>query len=196
MTPLVSVLLTAYNRAPYIGASIESVLTQTFGSLAPRFAALYPASTGGERAGSLRQLHRDLGLAALYAWSRAWSMRAHSPLYGYMFDHLEPGPQSGRWGIFHSSELPYVFGTLDAAPERHFTAADRVISARLMRYWIDFVKTGNPNGVGMAAWPAIGAHDPEVMVLGSRIAPRPMLPPRKLEAMQAFIAAGGKPAIF
>jgi glycosyltransferase involved in cell wall biosynthesis len=31
MTPAVSVLMTAYNRAPYIGASIESVLSQTFG---------------------------------------------------------------------------------------------------------------------------------------------------------------------
>ena len=31
MTPRVSVLLTAYNRAPYIASSIESVLSQTFG---------------------------------------------------------------------------------------------------------------------------------------------------------------------
>lgn len=31
MTSKVSVLMTAYNRAPYIGASIESVLAQTFG---------------------------------------------------------------------------------------------------------------------------------------------------------------------
>ncbi len=31
MTPKVSVLMTAYNRAPYIASSIESVLAQTFG---------------------------------------------------------------------------------------------------------------------------------------------------------------------
>ena len=30
-TPIVSVLMTAYNRAPYIGSSIESVLAQTYG---------------------------------------------------------------------------------------------------------------------------------------------------------------------
>ncbi|HEY2037562.1 MAG TPA: carboxylesterase family protein [Steroidobacteraceae bacterium] len=176
-------------------AAWKAVLANTFGALAPRFAALYPAATGAERASSLRQLHRDLGLAALYAWGEVWSAHAHSPVYGYLFDHLEPGPQSGRWGIFHSSELPYVFGTLAAAPERHFTAADRAISARLVRYWLDFVKTGNPNGAGMAAWPPIGPRDPEVMVLASSIAPRPILPPRKLQAMQAFIAGGGKPGI-
>jgi para-nitrobenzyl esterase len=173
----------------------KAALAKTLGALAPRFAALYPAGTGAERAGSLRQLHRDLGLGALYAWSQVWGAHAHSPVYGYLFDHLEPGAQSGRWGIFHSSELPYVFGTLDAAPERHFTADDRAMSAQLMRYWVDFVKTGNPNGTGFRAWPAIGPRDPEVMVLAPSSAPRPMLPPRKLEAMQAFIAGGGKPGI-
>jgi para-nitrobenzyl esterase len=177
-------------------AAWKAALAKTLGALAPRFATLYPAGAGAERGGSLRQLHRDLGLGALYAWSQAWSSHAHSPVYAYLFDHLEPGPRSSRWGIFHSSELPYVFGTLDAAPERHFTADDREISAQLMRYWVDFVKTGDPNAAGLPAWPAIEARDPEVMVLARSTMPRPMLPPRKLEAIQAFIAGGGKPGIF
>lgn len=184
---------------PLVGALSQpawhAALAKTFGALAPRFAALYPAGTDAERASSLRQLHHDLGLAALYAWSEVWSAHARSPVYGYLFDHLEPGSHSARWGIFHSSELPYVFGTLDAAPERHFTAADRELSARLMRYWVDFVRTGNPNGAGLPAWPAIGPRDPQVMALAGDVAPRPILPPRKLEAMQAYIAGGGKPGI-
>jgi len=177
-------------------AAWQATLAKTFGALAPRFAALYPARTDAERAGSLRELRRDLGLAGLYAWSQVWSAHARSPVYGYLFDHLEPGPHASRWGVFHSSELPYVFGTLDAAPQRHFTAADRELSARLMRYWVDFVRTGNPNAAGLPAWPAIGPRDPEVMALAQEVAPRPILPPRKLEAMQAFIAGGGKPGIF
>ena len=170
-------------------------LEKTFGALTPRFAALYPAGSDAERARSLRQLHHDLGLAALYAWSRVWRAHAHSPVYGYLFDQLEPGPGSGRWGIFHSSELPYVFGTLAAAPQRHFTATDFGLSAHLLRYWVDFVKTGDPNGAGLPSWPVMGPGDPEVMVLAGSLEPRPVLPPRKLEAMQAFIASGGKPGI-
>lgn len=177
-------------------AAWRAALEKTFGARAPRFAALYPAGTGTQRAQSLRQLHRDLGLAALYAWSRVWSTHARSPVFGYLFDHLEPGPESGRWGMFHSSELPYVFGTLDAAPERHFTAADRALSARLVRYWADFVKSGNPNSAGLPNWPALQARDPEVMVLAGSTAPQPLLPQAKLAAMQAFIDAGGKPGIF
>ena len=184
---------------PLVGSLSEGAwkadLAKTLGALAPRFAALYPAGTGAERAGSLRQLHRDLGLGALHAWSQVWSSHAHSPVYAYLFDQLEPGPQTSRWGVFHSSELPDVFGTLAAAPERHFTADDRDLSAQLMRYWVDFVKTGNPNGAGLPVWPAVGPRNPELMVLARSLAPRAMLPPRKLEAMQAFIAGGGQPGI-
>jgi para-nitrobenzyl esterase len=177
-------------------AAWQADLEKTFAARARRFAARYPAATDAERARSLRQLHRDLGLAALYAWSRMWNAHARSPVYGYLFDHLEPGPESGRWGMFHSSELPYVFGTLDAAPERHFTALDRSVSARLVRYWVDFVKTGNPNGLRLPSWPPLEAHDPKVMVLAESAAPRPLLPPGMLALMQAFIEGGGKPGIF
>jgi para-nitrobenzyl esterase len=176
-------------------AAWKARLRKTFGALAPRFAALYPAGTGAERARSLRQLHRDLGLAALFAWSKVWSAHARSPIHAYLFDQLEPGPQSGHWGIFHSSELSYVFGTQAAAPERHFTATDYGLSARLMRYWVAFVKTGDPNAPGLPSWPAMRPRDPQVMVLGPNPEPRPVLPPRKLDALQAFIASGGKPGI-
>jgi len=174
----------------------KSLLEQAFGSMAPKFAPLYPAATAAQRARSARQLHRDLGLAALYAWSQARDGHARSPAYGYLFDHLEPGPQSGRWGVFHSSELPYVFGTLDAAPERHFTAGDRAVAARVSGYWRDFIKSGDPNGGDAGDWPPMQGADPLLMVLGRRPAPRPVLPPRKLALLRSFLSRGGRPSIF
>ncbi|HEV2267920.1 MAG TPA: carboxylesterase family protein [Steroidobacteraceae bacterium] len=192
---------TAFSEGPLVKSMSQSawkaLLAKTFGALAPRFASLYPAATAAERARSDRQLHRDLGLAEVSNWSRVWNAHARSPAYAYLFDHLEPGPQSSRWGMFHSSELAYVFGTLDAAPERHFGAVDRTLSARLMRYWVDFVKSGNPNGAGLPVWPAMGrGDDPEVMVLARELEPRPVLPADKLQAMEAFIASGATPSIF
>jgi para-nitrobenzyl esterase len=177
-------------------AAWKALLEKTLGAQAPRFASLYPAATGAERARSARQLHRDLGLAAVYDWNQLWSAHAHSPVYAYLFDHLEPGLKSGRWGIFHSSELPYVFGTLGAAPERHLTAVDRSISARMMSYWVDFVRTGNPNGAGLPTWPAMGPGAARIMVLTDSVQSRAVLPPSKLRAMQTFVAGGGKPGIF
>ncbi|HET9108122.1 MAG TPA: carboxylesterase family protein [Steroidobacteraceae bacterium] len=176
-------------------AAWQALLVKEFGALAPRFASLYPAGTGRERARSARQLHRDLGLAELWRWSQARLAHARSPAYGYLFDHREPGSASG-WGVFHSSELPYVFGTLDAAPQRHFTRFDRALSRTLSGYWINFVKTGNPNGPGMPRWPRMRGADPRIMVLGRRLAPRPILPARKLAMMEAFIAGGGRPKLW
>ncbi|MFZ0498920.1 MAG: carboxylesterase family protein [Steroidobacteraceae bacterium] len=186
-------LVTSMSQAEW-----QELLDKTFGALAPRFATLYPTATDAERAHSARQLHQDLGLAALYAWSQLWSAHARSAVYAYLFDHLEPGPQSSRWGIFHSSELPYVFGTLGAGAgaERHLTATDTAISARMMPYWVEFVKTGSPNGSGLPAWPALAPRNPRIMVVTRIMRPRSMLPPRKLGAMRAFIAGGGKPGIF
>lgn len=174
----------------------RALLRKTFGALAPRAAPLYACGTAAERARSARQLHRDLGLAALYSWSRTWAAHAHSPAYGYLFAHQEPGPGIGRWGVFHSSELPYVFGTLAAAPQRPFTPVDTELSRTLSRFWVDFIETGDPNGAAVARWPRLRPPDPRIMVLRRRPAPRLILPPRKLALMRAFIARGGRPGIF
>lgn len=176
-------------------AAWQALLLKEFGALAPRFASLYPAGTGGARARSARQLHRDLGLAELWRWSQARLAHARSPAYGYLFDHREPGSAAG-WGVFHSSELPYVFRTFDAAPQRHFTRFDRALSRTVSGYWIDFVKTGNPNGPGLPRWPRMRGADPRLMVLGRRIAPRAMLAARKLALMETFIARGGRPKLW
>jgi para-nitrobenzyl esterase len=180
----------------------RALLAKEFGAMAPRFARLYgagmdtDADAGIERARSARQLHRDLGLAELWRWSGMWLAHAHGPAYLYLFDHLEPGPESNRWGVFHSSELPYVFGTLDAAPQRHFTPRDRALSRTVARYWVNFVKTGNPNGAGVPPWPRMQGPDPRLMVIGRSFSPRPVLSPRKLVLMKAFIAGGGKPSMW
>ena len=173
----------------------RALLVKEFGALAPRFASLYPAGTARARARSARRLHRDLGLAELWRWSQVWLAHARSPAYGYLFDHREPGSASG-WGVFHSSELPYVFGTLDAAPLRHFTRFDHALARTVSRYWVNFVKTGNPNGPGVPRWPRMRGADPRIMRLGRRVAPRPILPAGKLAMISTFIARGGRPKLW
>ena len=178
------------------GPAWHAFLHRTFGVMAARFATLYPAQSGSGRARSLRAVQRDLGLAALYAWSVPRLSHAQAPVYAYLWRHAEPGPHSAQWGAFHSSEIPYVFGTLAAAPRRRFTALDAAISRRMSRYWVDFIAHGDPNGRGLPHWPRLRLDDPRIMRLGAHPHSSPLLPPARLAAMQAFIAGGGKPGIF
>lgn len=176
--------------------SFQTLLAAAFGASASQFSALYPAATDSERALASKQLLRDRGLAALYFWARHRTECGKERVYTYLFDHVEPGPQSARWLAFHSSEIPYIFRTLDASPERRFTAADQAISRRISTYWINFILRGDPNGPGLEAWPNMNATAPEIAVLGNRIRASEMLAQDKLQAMNAYVSDGGKIDIF
>lgn len=177
-------------------AAYAALLKRLYDGSADRFAALYPAADDAQRAEASRAVLRDRGLAALWDWSRHRAAHGRQPIYGYLFTHAEPGPQSGRYHAFHSAELAYVFGTLDYSLGRDFTPADRALSERLQGYWVDFIKSGDPNGPGLPRWPRLIPTAPRIMRLDVNPAPQPILSPAKRRAFDAFIAGGGKPGIF
>lgn len=129
-------------------------------------------------------------------WSRLRAAKGKAPVYTYFFTHTEPGEGSDRFGAFHSSEIPYTLSTLDAAPERNFTLGDRQLSLTMSTYWVNFIRTGNPNGEGLANWPAVTTRSVPIMVFGSTVASREILEADKLAAYRAYVAEGGKLSMF
>jgi len=102
-----------------------------------------------------------------------------------------PGYTAADWGAHHSSELPYVFGTLDALAGRPYTATDRRVSQIMQAYFVNFIKTGNPNGAALdgARLPAWRAFDPaanEVMGLGPAPQMRPLASADRLAAWHSI----------
>jgi para-nitrobenzyl esterase len=85
----------------------------------------------------------------------------YKPAYVYEFYHRLPGDGSGA---FHSSELWYMFGTLKNC-WRPMTAADYELSNRMVEYWTNFMKKGNPNGKGLPLWKPCTTGLNEVMRL-------------------------------
>jgi hypothetical protein len=88
-------------------------------------------------------------------------------------------------------EIPYVFGTLDAATSRPFTAKDHEISRTVSRYWVNFVRTGDPNDRGLPRWPAFAAPSFELMELGDRFQSRPIFPAAHRKVIDAYLDHGG-----
>ena len=62
-----------------------------------------------------------------------------------------------RAGAPHGGEIAYVFGTLSAGRGGAPTPEDLAVSRMAQSYWVNFAKTGDPNGAGLPAWPR---HDP------------------------------------
>ncbi len=63
-----------------------------------------------------------------------------SPVYLYYFDHPLPGDDAGS---FHSSELWYVFNTLDRC-WRPMDRKDYQLARNMSSAWYNFFKSGNP----------------------------------------------------
>jgi para-nitrobenzyl esterase len=57
-------------------------------------------------------------------------------------------------GAPHASEIPFAFDTVGAAYGAATTTADLEMAKSVHAYWVNFAKTGNPNGDGLTRWPA------------------------------------------
>ena len=87
---------------------------------------------------------------------------AGKPVYAYQFAHALPDDEAGSHdmkGAFHSSELWYMFKSLDRG-DRPFTQADWDLAEHVVSCWTNFAKTGDP-GLG---WVPYTLDAPEFMV--------------------------------
>ena len=142
-------------------SSIES----RFGPWAGRLLAAYPVEDGkvGKQA---RDLMRDAAFGwHTWSWARLQARHGGSNVYLYYFDqhpdYPEGSPRHG-YGSPHGQEVRYVFQHLD---ENQSIEGDVPLMEAMGDYWVNFAKTGNPNGEGLPYWPAFAESDPQAMYL-------------------------------
>ena len=87
------------------------------------------------------------------------------PTFIYHFGFVpEPMKERMKYGAGHGSEVGYVFNNLDARwgnPET--TPEDKKVAEIMNGYWVNFAKTGNPNGDGLPNWPVYTKNAGEIM---------------------------------
>ena len=174
--------------------ALNAKLARMYGANASQFQAIYTAGSDAEAGEQAKQLSRDRGVASMYLWAQDRMKRSRLPIFGYYFTRALPGPEAAKYGTFHASEIAYAFDNLQMA-DRPYTQEDREIADKISSYWVNFTKTGNPNGKGLAKWPALNRTG-EVMVLGDQFGSRPALPAAKLKAYEEFVAKGGRLGLF
>jgi len=84
------------------------------------------------------------------------SLNQTEPVWRYFFTHKHTIPQLATLGSYHGMELFYVFNNWENATLGSgilFKPADDSVQNVMLNYWVNFSKTGNPNGTGLANWP-------------------------------------------
>ncbi len=154
-------------RRPY-----AEIVREIFGAHADAALRLYPGGSPALDEASARALGGDLTIIhSTWSWIEAQKRHGGAPIFRFRFDRcpLTPegwfGERSSRHaGAFHAGEIPYVFDNLDAV-SWPIDDADRALARTASSYWLNFIKTGDPNGPGLPAWPSFRDTAAPVMTL-------------------------------
>jgi para-nitrobenzyl esterase len=76
--------------------------------------------------------------------------------YMYQFGYVPSAAQQrSPYGAGHGSEVSFVFNTLNArwGQSGEATPNEKELAKIMNSYWVNFAKTGNPNGAGLPNWP-------------------------------------------
>jgi para-nitrobenzyl esterase len=167
----------------------EKMIRQQYAAGADLLLKAYPHATDAEATKSAKDIFRDSTFAwSTWAWATLQSRKGKSKAYVYYFDHRTPQSPDGA---NHAAEIPYVFRNLSAqgALSTSNTPEDTALSDLISSYWVNFAKTGNPNGSGLPVWPAFDEKEQKTMFFdktpGARLHPN-------LEKIHAFDAYFGK----
>lgn len=130
-------------------SSVWRVVARGFGDSAPAARALYGLGNGLQPAddgllGSFSmQVADDLTFRCPAAFTADQHARTGQPVWRYQMEQAA----AGATRIDHGAELGFIFGNLPLNP-----AVDAHRPA-LTRYWVNFIRTGDPNDPQLPRWP-------------------------------------------
>lgn len=101
-------------------------------------------------------------LARLHAASGAATFRYR---FAYVPEARRGNPEGGR-----GRELQFIFGVEGVLGAGIFSRGDREVATRMRSYWINFARSGDPNGGDLPRWDQAAGRDRLLLITNDRIA--------------------------
>jgi para-nitrobenzyl esterase len=133
--------------------AMRQLLRQAYGPNAEQAIAFYGLDAGKTPpedkvfGGFGTQIVTDLVFKCPSIQVAHWEIVSGQKVWRYQFGIARPGLKD----VAHNAELDYVFLSPPAG-------ATPVTWPPLQSYWANFMRTGDPNGAGLAPWPDMGAQ--------------------------------------
>lgn len=146
-------------------SSSKEELFSLFGELEDEAKAAYDPDNNKEFAEVITKFNTD------WVWGEPARMTARTfiasgePAFMFHFGYVPAEMRErARFGAGHGSEVPYVFGNLNARRgATEATQEEEKLAQTMNSYWANFAKTGNPNGVDLPVWPLYNTQKEEIL---------------------------------
>jgi para-nitrobenzyl esterase len=134
-----------------------------WGDLADEYLKLYPHATDADASKSAADSSNDGAFWHMRMYAD-YQLKRGNRAWLYYFAQNPPAP-AGQPPLpaAHASEVPYVFNNLGKAPLfpdssvaalSAASAPDKKVADQMSSYWVNFARTGNPNGPKLPPWQA------------------------------------------
>ncbi|TDH29055.1 carboxylesterase family protein [Segetibacter sp. 3557_3] len=165
--------------------NFKLALQKLFGERSTEAANVYQVSSDQvvEQVATDLASDRFMGFGT-WKWADLQSRTTNKPVYRYMYERARPltriqsakdllaeaandkkevAMPSAKAGAVHSAEIEYALGNLPTNRVYDWQPDDFRVSEIMQGYFANFIKTGNPNGPGLPAWPALTKNAAAVM---------------------------------
>lgn len=137
-------------------ANFQEALEKMFPGRGALAFAAYHANTEEE----VKQAAGDLAgdnFTGFSTWKWGNMHAAHGqPVFQYYYARPRPAlDENSPKGATHSAEIEYAMGNLPTNTVYDWSDDDYQVSTIFQSYYLNFVKTGNPNGLGLPQWPTV-----------------------------------------
>lgn len=121
------------------------------------------------------------------------------PAYIFLFSYVPSSmKQRMKYGPGHGTDIQFVFGSPGIGgfgpPPPPPTPEDKEVARIMNAYWVNFARTGNPNGEGLPKWNLYNTNNNEILDIQSDGKPVSKADPRKarLDVIEKAVNMGDK----